>query len=69
MKTVRYSDLPDAHKEAIRDFYYSNRLLWNEDKFGELFNEYFKCMHYQGIDGVWYFTFTDENYTWFMLRW
>ena len=68
MKNVRYRDLSDAHKEAIRDFYASN-YEFDEDKFGELFNEYFKCMHYQGIDGYWYFTFTDENYTWFMLRW
>ena len=67
MKTVRYRDLSDAHKEAIRDFYYSNNGL-DEDTFGELFNEYFKCKHFQGI-GCWHFTFTDENYTWFMLRW
>ena len=69
MKTIRYRDLSDAHKAAIRDFYYSNKNALDADAFGELFNEYFKCKHCMSIDGGWHFTFTDENYTWFLLRW
>ena len=67
MKTVTYSELPEGHKEALREFYQTYNGL-NDYEFGMLFNEHFRCTHSM-VGNRWEFTFTDEEYTLFVLRW